>query len=102
MNHPKKDIEQLCQPREVANTWKMASEISERSNDESGPGKNDYLVSVSSYPRHKQILCFMAKYLTERMEEGLPTKTSQDVSQCLVLKAPPVEGRPCESQGVLS
>ena len=44
-----KDIEQHCIAWEEANTWSIASQIAQRIHDESGPGKNDFLISLASY-----------------------------------------------------
>ena len=55
-----KEIDQHCVQWKVRNTWAMAGEISSRINNEPGPGKPDFLVSVTSYPQEKQILFFLA------------------------------------------
>lgn len=39
--------------------------MSDRIHDEPGPGKHDFLISVPSYPREKQIIQFLAKYLVQ-------------------------------------
>ena len=43
-----KEIDQHCVQWKARNTWAMAGEISSRIDDEPGPGKNDFLVSVTS------------------------------------------------------
>lgn len=59
-----KEIDQHCVQWKVRNTWAMAREISSGINDEPGPGKHDFLISVTSYPQEKQILFFfLVKYL---------------------------------------
>ena len=50
--------------------------ISSRINDEPGPGKHDFLISVTSYPPEKQILFFLAKYLIKWNKSSSQNKTS--------------------------
>ena len=58
-----KDIEQHCIVWEEANTWSMANQIAQRIHDESGPGKNDFLISLASYHPGSHILLHLSKYL---------------------------------------
>ena len=46
----------------VKNIWKLAREVSDRI-QEPGPRKHDFLNSVPCYPKERQILQFLAKYL---------------------------------------
>ena len=58
-----KDIEQHCIAWEEANTWSMANQIAQRIHDESGPGKNDFLISLASDHPESHILLHLSKYL---------------------------------------
>ena len=60
-----KEIEEHCASWKVENTWDLTREVSDRIHDEPGPGKHDFLISVPSYPREKQIIQFLAKYLVQ-------------------------------------
>ena len=60
-----KEIEEHCASWKVENTWNLTREVSDRIHDEPGPGKHDFLISVPSYPREKQIIQFLAKYLVQ-------------------------------------
>ena len=60
-----KEIEEHCTSWKVENTWNLTREVSDRIHDEPGPGKHDFLISVPSYPREKQIIQFLAKYLVQ-------------------------------------
>ena len=54
----------------MENTWKLAREVSDRIHDEPGPGKHDFLISVSSYSKKQQILHFLACQVSHSVEEG--------------------------------
>ena len=60
-----KEVEEHCSSWKMENTWKLAREVLDRIHDEPGPGKHDFLISVSSYSKKQQILHFLAKYLTQ-------------------------------------
>ena len=55
------DIEQHCIAWEEANTWSMANQIAQHIHDESGPGKNDFLISFASYHPQSHILLHLSK-----------------------------------------
>ena len=57
-----KEIDEHCFRWKMRNTWAVAGEII---NVERGPGKHDFLISVTSYPQERQILFFLAKCLIE-------------------------------------
>ena len=48
-----KEIDEPCVLQKMRNTWAMAGEIFSRINNEPGPGKHDFLISVTSYPQEK-------------------------------------------------
>ena len=58
-----KEIEEHCASWKVENTWDLTREVSDRIHDEPGPGKHDFLISVPSYPREKQIIQFLPNIL---------------------------------------
>lgn len=60
-----KETEEHCTSWKVENTWNLTREVSDRIHDEPGTGKHDFLISVPSYPREKQIIQFLAKYLVQ-------------------------------------
>ena len=64
-NMTQKEIEEHCASWKLENTWNLTREVSDRIHDEPGPGKHDFLISVPSYPREKQIIQFLAKYLVQ-------------------------------------
>jgi len=61
-----KEVEEHCSSWKMENTCKLAREVSDRVHDEPGPGKHDFLISVSSYSKKQQILDFLAKYLIQQ------------------------------------
>ena len=69
----------------MENTWKLAREVSDRIYDEPGPGKHDFLTSVSSYSKKQQILHFLAKYLIQ-WKKAPSSKRSKMCGNALFLK----------------
>ena len=69
----------------MENTWKLAREVSDRIHDEPGPGKHDFLISVSSYSKKQQILHFLAKYLIQ-WKKAPSSKRSKMCGNALFLK----------------
>ena len=63
----------------------MAREVSVRIHDEPGPGKHDFLISVSSYSKKQQIVHFLAKYLIH-WKKALASKRSKMCGNALFLK----------------
>jgi len=60
-----KEVEEYCSSWKMENTWKLASDVSDRIHDEPGPGKHDFLIYVPSYSKKQQNLHFLAKYLIQ-------------------------------------
>ena len=94
-----KDIEQHCIAWEEVNTWSVANQIAQRIHDESGPGKNDFLISLASYHRESHILLHLSKYLLN--EEGFSSATTQNMRERSFFKASKDERCPCEARTIL-
>ena len=69
----------------MENTWKLAREVSDQIHDEPGPGKHDFLISVSSYTKKQQISHFLAKYLIQ-WKKAPSSKRSKMGGNALLLK----------------
>jgi len=80
-----KEVEEHCTSWRMENTWKLAREVSDRIHDEPGPGKHDFLISVSSYSKKQQILHFLTRYLIQG-KKAPSSKRSKMCGNVLFLK----------------